>query len=151
VVVADASPLIALNQIGELHQLQSLFGSIVVPVAVADEVAPTVALPEWAGVRKLSQPLAPSVLRAQLGPGESEALSLAIEMQAQRLLLDERAGRRLAAALRIPVIGTLGVLLAAKRLGHLASIRPPLEELRARGFWIADSLVEQVLEAAGEA
>jgi predicted nucleic acid-binding protein len=76
----------------------------------------------WMTVLGLAQPMAPIVLGAHLGRGESEALSLAIETRAPRRLVDERAARRIAEALSVPGIGTLGVLLAAKRrrsCGHV--------------------------------
>ena len=150
VVVADASPLIALQQIGRLELLEALFGVIAIPTAVAEEIAPSVPLWPWMAVQGLAQPMAPIVLRARLGRGEREALSLAIETRAPRLLVDERAARRIAEALGLPVIGTLGVLLAARRRGEVDAIRPLVEALQQQGFWIATSLVERVIAAAGE-
>ena len=149
-VVADASPLIALQQIGRLELLEGLFGVIAIPTAVAEEISPSVPLRPWMMVHGLAQPMAPIVLRARLGRGEREALSLAIETRAPRLLVDERAARRIAEALGLPVIGTLGVLLAARRRGEVDAIRPLVEALQQQGFWIAPSLVERVIAAAGE-
>ena len=149
-VVADASPLIALQQIGRLELLEALFGVIAIPTAVAEEISPSVPLQPWMTVQGLAQPMAPIVLRARLGRGEREALSLAIETRAPRLLVDERAARRIAEALGLPVIGTLGVLLAARRRGEVDAIRPLVEALQQQGFWIAPSLVERVIAAAGE-
>lgn len=149
-VVADASPLIALQQIGRLELLEALFGAIAIPTGVAEEITPSVTLRPWMTVLGLAQPVAPVVLGAHLGRGESEALSLAIETRAPRLLVDERAARRIAEALGVPVIGTLGVLLAAKRRGKVDAIRPLMEALQQQGFWIARALVDRVIAAAGE-
>ena len=149
-VVSNASPLIALEQIGHLELLEQLFGSVLIPPAVAREVAPTVALPTWIGQQELAQPVGPRILGASLGPGESEAISLALETQAELVVLDERPARRLAQALHLPVIGTLGILLAAKRRQLLVSIRPSLDTLLQHDFRIAPSLYENVLSAAGE-
>ena len=118
VVVADASPLIAFQQIGQLQLLRTMFGELTVPPAVAREILPSVPPAPWIVERRLTQPIAPLVLRANLGAGESEALSLAVEIRADLLFVDERAGRRVAAALGVSVVGTLGVLLAAKRTGR---------------------------------
>lgn len=90
------------------------------------------------------------MLRASLGPGESEALSLAAELHAVRFVVDERAARRIAEGLGLSVIGTLGILLAAKRKGNLERVRPSIEALVSRGFWVAPRVVERVLLAAGE-
>lgn len=75
VVVADASPLIALERVGHLELLKALFGEVLVPPAVAAEVAPRLVLPPWICERALRQPISREVLRATLGPGESEAIS----------------------------------------------------------------------------
>lgn len=149
-VVADASPLIAFAQIGQLHLLQALFTSLFVPPAVAREVAPSVTSHPWIVERRLAQPIAPSVLQAGLGPGESEAISLALEVRADHFVVDEKAARHLAEGLRLNVIGTLGILLAARRKGLIPAVRPQVDALIAKNFWISPRLVEQALAAVGE-
>ncbi len=89
-VVSNSSALIALAQIGKLELLRSLFGRMVVPPAVVAETAASVTLPEWIELRSLGQPLGAQVLRASLGAGEREAISLAFEIEAQWLLLDDQ-------------------------------------------------------------
>lgn len=114
-IVCNASPIIGLNQIGHLNILRDLFGAIVVPSAVAREVNPSVMMPEWVEERPLTQTLGIAVLMASLGAGESETISLALEIGARLVILDDRPARRLAQSLSLPVIGTLGILLAAKK------------------------------------
>ena len=88
--------------------------------------------------------------RLELAAGEAEAIALAVESGANLIVLDER-GRRAAQRLGLPVIGTLGVLIAAKDRGLLAAVRPVLGALRAdAGFWIADDLYTAVINAANE-
>ncbi|MSS73638.1 MAG: DUF3368 domain-containing protein [Candidatus Latescibacteria bacterium] len=149
-VVSNASPLIALEQIGHLDLLERLFSSLLVPPAVVLETAPTVALPSWISERPLTQPIGPQILRASLGSGESEAISLALEVNARWVLLDERPARRLAQTLGLPVIGTLGILLASKRRGFMPSIRPSIDALVSFGFRITPDLYDRVLTDAGE-
>jgi predicted nucleic acid-binding protein len=149
-VVADASPLIALQQIRQLHQLQALFVEVTVPPAVAREIQLTVPPVPWVVERAPSQPIAPLMVRASLGAGESEALSLAAEIRAGLLLVDERAARRAAQGIGLRVMGTLGVLLAAKRKGLVKEVRPLVDELVRQGFRVSPRLVRQVLLAAGE-
>jgi predicted nucleic acid-binding protein len=86
-----------------------------------------------------------------LGAGESEAISLAIEMKARLLLLDDLAARRLALGLHLPIIGTLGLLLAAKRKGLLETVKPSLDQLMACEFRVSADLYERLLRDAGEA
>jgi predicted nucleic acid-binding protein len=149
-VVADASPLIAFQQISQLSLLQAVFTEVIVPPAVAREIQPSVPSVPWIVERPLAHPIAPLVLRASLGPGESEALGLAMELHADRLLVDERAARRAALALGLGVIGTLGVLLAAKRKRLITEVRPLVDELLRQGFWVSPRLVREALLAAGE-
>lgn len=149
-VVSNASPLIALAQIGHLDVLQQLFNRLLVPPAVVREVAPSVSLPAWIEESTLRQAIGPTILSASLGAGESETISLALETKAGLVILDDRPARRLAYALRIPIIGTLGILLAAKQRKLLPAVKPCLDTLVRHDFWIASNLYEQVLRDAGE-
>lgn len=150
VVVSNSSPLIALQQIGQLDLLQALFITLLVPPAVAREITPTVTIPNWIMERTLTQAVGARILNSSLGPGESEAISLALEIGTQWIILDDRPARRLAQSLGLPVIGTLGVLLASKRRGRLEALRPQLDGLIKFGFFIAPDLYEQILVDAGE-
>jgi predicted nucleic acid-binding protein len=149
--VADASPLIALQQVGQLELLRALFAQVTIPPAVAREVRPTVPAASWIVERALSQPIAPMAQRATLAAGEREALSLALELHAAHVVVDEKAARQAAVALGLNVVGTVGVLLAAKRKGLIPNVRPHLDDLVRQGFWLSPRLVEQALLAAGEA
>ncbi len=149
-VISNSSPLIALTQIGRLDILESLFGTVWVPPGVVLEVAPSVALPDWIEQHTLAQKIGPMILGASLGLGESEAISLALETTSQLLILDDRPARRLAQALHIPIIGTLGILLTAKRKGLLTEVKPFLDALLDYEFHIAEHLYKQVLGDAGE-
>lgn len=149
-VICNSSPLIGLEQIGQLSLLHALFGTITVPPAVVQEVAPSVVLPEWIEQRALLQNTAMLVMKASLGQGESEAISLALETNARLLILDDRPARRLAHSLSLPVIGTLGVLLLARQKNFIPEIKPCLEGLLRFDFRIAPILYDRVLQDAGE-
>jgi hypothetical protein len=150
-VVSNTSPLIGLERIGQLHLLQQLFGVVVVPPAVVREIGATTTLPKGIEQRDLTQTVGPRILSASLGVGESEAVSLALESHARVINLDDRPARRLAQVLHLPVIGTIGVLLAAKRQKLLPVLRPSLDALVQHDFRIGQQLYEQVLRDAGEA
>ena len=77
-------------------------------------------------------------------------ISLALEIHVARIILDDRPARRLAQALGLTVIGTLGLLLAAKRRGYLAVVKPSLDSLVHHGFHIAADLYQRILTDAGE-
>ena len=149
-VVSNSSPIIALAELQRLELLRDLFGELAVPSTVVIETASVTPLPAWVHEVKLTQPLAPRVLIAGLGPGESEAVSLALETSPPWLILDDRPARRLASALGLSIIGTLGILLAAKRKGLLPALKQVLDDLMQTGFFVALALYRQVLSDAGE-
>jgi hypothetical protein len=148
--VSNSSPLIGLARIGQLSLLEHLFATVRIPGAVRLELGPAFSVPAWIVETPLTQPVGPRLLRGSLGPGEAEAVSLALEVPADWILLDDKAARRVAQSLGLPVIGTLGILLASKRRELLSAVHPCLEALRDSGFHIAPQLYERVLHDAGE-
>lgn len=151
--VADAGPPIALAQIDRLDLLYRLFSEIVVPPAVVREVAPTLPhLPPWIVERPLSLPLDRAIVWAAPDPGESEATSLALERAAPGVVLDDRRARRLAHSPGLHVVGTLDVLLLAKRRGPIPvpAVRSEIEALDAVRFRFGRDVAQSVLADAGE-
>ena len=152
VVVSNSSPLIALASIQRLDILPALFESILMPPVVAREIEPSIpVLPDWLSIRSPSVVRPSPLWRPRLGAGEREALVLAIELKADWILLDDLPARRSAEATGLNVIGTLGVLLTAKRAGLLKSIRPELDALVRTSFFVSPQLCAKLLHAAGEA
>jgi hypothetical protein len=150
-VVSNSSPLIAFAAIEQLHLFSALFESVLIPPAVAREIAPSIpTLPSWLRVQDVKMPWPQAVLRPSLGDGEREALALAVEIQAERILLDDRAARRVAQELQLLVTGTAGILLVAKRHGLVPRIRPFLDALIEKSFFIGSDLYDDLLRLAGE-
>jgi predicted nucleic acid-binding protein len=150
VAVSDASALIALDRIRLLETMAPLLDGLLIPPAVAHEIAPTVRVPAWCSVRGLAQEIPESVRREGLGHGETEAIALSIESDRCPLILDERRARRLAISLGLPIVGTAGLLVRAKREGLLDVVRPHLEALIETGFFVSPNVVERALRQAGE-
>lgn len=150
VVVADSSPFIALERIGYLHLLPALLEKVNIPPAVRQEVFGSEPLPVWVEEVALGQPIAPLMIAMRLGPGEREAVALAMELRADELILDDLPARRLAVSLGIPIIGTLGLLLRARKRGLIREVRPLLEALRAQDFRMSERVFSGILAAAGE-
>lgn len=150
IVVSDTSPLITLAKIDCLHHLWSLFGTIHVPTEVEQELTakgPEQGVPDilsimrgWLVVQK------PSALRSFPGlhPGEAAAISLAME-QVSRLLVDEKAGRRVAAAQGIAVIGTVGVLEEAAERGFL-DLADAFSRLKTTNFRFPEAALDVLLD-----
>lgn len=149
-LVCNASPLIAFERLDELSLLQQLAGVIYIPPAVRREVFGSRSLPNWIVERPVEQPLSPLMLRPRLGAGEREAIALALEMLPCHLLVDDLEARRTAEALDIPVIGTLGLLLLARRQQMITALKPYLDALLAADFRIAAALYQHALRQAGE-
>ncbi len=159
VIVSDTSPLRALAHLGLLGLLQGLYGQLHVPPAVERELLhPPPALPV-VDVRQLSfvsvqapQQLGPvQHFRPALDPGESEALALAVELQAHSILIDERQGRARAKQLGLTPLGTLGTLVRAKQAGLITAVRPLMDRLENEiKFFISPQLRADVLRRAGE-
>jgi predicted nucleic acid-binding protein len=153
IVVADTSPINYLILIKEIDILPKMYGSVVVPQTVREELvrasAPQLVrswvdhLPIWLEVR--SPVAVPDSSLARLDAGERDAITLAIELHADQLIVDDREGRREAERRGIPVIGTLGVLREAATL-KLLDIRVVAERLQATSFYVAPEVLAKLLK-----
>jgi predicted nucleic acid-binding protein len=154
----NASPLIFLARAGLLDFLQLVAETIMVPTSVLMEIqrrGPTditvQALQNAAWIVYIEDPPIPRLLQAwDLGEGESAVLAWAYAHPDTEAIIDDLAGRRCAAALGIPVRGTLGLVLTAKRRGRISQARPVLERLRHAGMYLSDHVMNQALRLVGE-
>ena len=85
-----------------------------------------------------------------LGPGESAVLNDSMMLPGCRAVIDDLAGRKCAASLGIPVIGTLGIVLRARRQGIIPAARPVVEDLLRGGMFLSRSLLDRALSFVGE-
>ena len=155
VVVADSGPLIALGRLDLLPLLGKLFEQVQVPRAVYRKC---LARPEFADAQRIEAAITSGALMlcdAQpyatpgLDAGESAAIGRALEIHAG-LLADDLAARQCAHALGLVVIGTLGVLVRAKRKGLVPEVRVLVERLKASGHRLSAAVMADALSAAGE-
>jgi len=147
VCLPDTSCLIHLERIGRLDLLHSLYDDIRIPPAVQDEYG---GVPEGMQVVSVSSTALAQLLHRTVDAGEAELIALATETNTAHVILDDRAARREADDLGLTVIGTVGLVLRAKRDGHIPTVRPLLDALRGSGFWLSDALYERALDRAGE-
>lgn len=156
ILVADASALIALATCDSLALLETLFGNVLVSEAVFSEVTATdkpqsVRLQTYLHGKVRSVDMQRFVyLDAFADAGETQAMLLYKEVAADYLLIDDRRGRKVAKINQIRTIGSLGVLLQAKRAGFIPSVAPLIEQISASPIFISESLIQTVLELAGE-
>ena len=156
ILVADCSALIALSACGQLDLLEKLFEIVVVPEAVYQEA--TVADKKEA--RQLKTFLQGKVRKVDISQyvfldafadlGETEAMLLYKQLTADKLLIDDKRGRKVAKINNISIIGSLGVLLAAKERGLITEIAPLLKLIERSDVHLAENLVKMVLELANE-
>lgn len=150
IVVADTSPFVVLANIGHLDILPALFGKVLVPPEVVAELnspdRPQVvriwaaALPPWVEVQT------PRSVKAieSLHDGESSAIALALERNADRLIIDEAHGRRVAGERGIPVIGTIGLRVAAAERS-LIDLEKAFEDIKQTDFWVTAKFLDERL------
>jgi len=159
-VVSDASPLLSLAMIGHLELLKHRYQQVLIPDVVSQELTGNDAeLPGAAEVQPLEWIIAhpvqnAMVVRAWQGEGEhgeAAAMALAVERQADVVLIDERRARAVATRLGLNVVGVLGGLVEAKPKALSPQLTPILDALITRaGFWVSAQWYERVLQAVGE-
>jgi hypothetical protein len=159
-VVSDTSPIINLACIGHLHLLPDLFTEIVIPTAVFNEIAGDgnnepgaveVKTASWVKILSVPiQPLLPDLLQ-DLDPGEAEAIVLALDINADYVLMDESLGRQIAVSYQLQPLGLLGILLLAKQKGLISAVAPLMDRLQSEAnFFIDQRLYQQIKSLAQE-
>jgi predicted nucleic acid-binding protein len=148
-VVSNTSPLSYLIAVGRVDLIQGIFNHVSVPRGVHEELTHIscpeairkwmARPPEWIDIRDLSQSPDSDLVRL-LDHGEAEAIQLAIELNANYLLIDERRGRQIAASRGLTVIGILGILIESYRRRLVHNPSEVLADLRAAGFRISRRL-----------
>jgi predicted nucleic acid-binding protein len=156
ILIADASALVALSACDSLALLDGLFGQVWVPEAVFSEVA-VADKPQAVRLQIYLQGKVRAVdmqhfifLDAFADAGETAAMLLYKEMTADYLLIDDKRGRKVATINQIKTIGSLGVLLQAKRAGLIPLVAPLLRLIAASPVFMSDDLFRTVLDLAGE-
>jgi hypothetical protein len=147
---------------GRLDLLRSQFSQVLIPEAVRTELeripnpAARTSIENalrdgWLLCRSVENWQFAAALGNDLDKGEAEAIALATEFQASVVLIDEKEGRSFARQAGLIVRGVLGVLIRAKAMGEIASVKSEIDALRNRaGFFIASSLETAVLRSVGE-
>lgn len=162
IIISDTSPLSNLALVDCLFLLKEIYKTVVIPQAVADELSNAegedpriiaVLSLDWVEVRPSTNLQLIAELRKDylLDRGEAEAIALALEINADELLIDERLGRREATRRGLSITGVLGILLVAKHRGLIPLVYPVMDSLITEaGFRVSQDLYVNVLKTAGE-
>ena len=159
-LIVNASPLIFLHRVNGWSWLCEFSTTdVLVPDAVVREIRAGWDGPEITGAFKsqrrlvLAEDIAipPIVAAWDLGAGETQVLSHCLRRPTAVAVLDDAAARRCAQSLDIPVVGTLGILLAARRMGQIPAAKPVIERLIDEGLYLSPTLVAQALQEVSEA
>jgi predicted nucleic acid-binding protein len=153
-VIVNSTPIIALADIGRLELLRSLYGEIIIPGAVRDEVtvkdSRRLEGHDWIRVMEITNTAAREMFTSALHDGEVEVMLLAKETGADLVIIDDGLARRHAKYLGLKVTGTIGVLLRAKSTGIIKEVAPVLDSLIQNDFYISDEVYKEALRFAGE-
>ena len=160
IVISDTSPIINLAIIDKLDLLPQLFDTIVIPEAVFNEIviigkglpgSDIIENAKWVEVKACNNRILINSLLDYVQIGEAEALTLALELHADTIIVDEAAARNLAEQFGLNFTGLLGILIKAKEHGLIPSVKPLMDALRTKArFFIHQSLYNQVLKIAKE-
>jgi predicted nucleic acid-binding protein len=157
-LVVNAPPWIFLGKV-ECHELLRIATPHVsIPNAVVEEVRAglippppltDLTLPDWLTISD-DRPVPLEIAAWDLGAGESQVLARVSERPGRIAVVDDLQARRCAHILGFPVLGTLGVILLAKREGAVDKARPLVERLLRAGLYLSESLVREALAEVGE-
>ncbi|MFB2770292.1 DUF3368 domain-containing protein [Pelatocladus sp. BLCC-F211] len=163
IIISDTSVITNLAAIDHLHLLPKLYDQVKIPEAVYRELTDVeppvpgtleVQSASWIEVKRVVNHNTVERLQREvrLDPGESEAIALALELNADLLLIDERRGRAEADRLGLRIIGLLGILVEAKRQNLIVAVKPLMDALIATSeFRLSPALYNQILEMVDEA
>jgi predicted nucleic acid-binding protein len=151
VIVCNASPLTVFHQIGRLELARAVLENVLIPPAVAREIAPSLGVPpSWVRIESSSFALDPMPWWSSLDPGEIEAIALALDLSASRVVLDDRSARRAAHQLGRNVVGSVGILLQAHQRGLISAVGPDLDAMIEAGFHMSRTLYREIVAIAEE-
>ncbi len=156
-VVSNTTPIISLLKVNKLEILKELYGEVFIPFEVYREIEAgknkdyyvDLIKIEWIKIVKIKNEKS-LLFFLDLDKGEAEALVLANEIEADLIILDETLGRFHAKHIGLKITGTIGILLKAKEIGIIDKIKPILNELIQKGFWLSEKLIMQTLIKALE-
>lgn len=160
IIVSNTSPISSLAKIDQLSLLEDIYVKVIIPQAVYNELTDIRAGEKvnnalknanWIEIRSVINKQSVRKLELNLDQGEAEAIILAVELNANQLLIDERLGRREAVKLGLSLTGILGMLLIAKKRGFINNVKLVMDDwISQTTFRVGDKLYDRILKEANE-
>ncbi|MEM8888205.1 MAG: DUF3368 domain-containing protein [Bacteroidota bacterium] len=160
IVVSDTSVISALLSIDKLELLSQLYGKVIIPQVVWDELERLRSFgydlsplenTQWLEIIDPKDKELETRLNEVLDKGESAAIALSKEVNPDFLAIDEKKGREIAQSMGIPIIGVVGILIVAKKQAIIQEVKPLLDSLILEaGFRISRKLYEYILKEISE-
>jgi predicted nucleic acid-binding protein len=148
VIILDTSCLILLSKINELDLLKQLSGKVYITSIIQKEYRK--GIPAWIEIVDPSDNHYQTILEMDLDKGEASSIALSLEIENGILIIDDLKGRKVAEKLSLKYSGTFGMILKAKELGIIKSVKPILEKVRLTDFRFTEDLFQTMLKEAGE-
>jgi|SRR5680860_43405 len=148
IIISDTSCLITLGNVDKLDLLRDLFQEIIITEEVRDEFNER--LPDWITIMDVKDKQRQNEIENLLDKGESSAITLALEIPNSLLIIDEIKGRKIAESFNIEIIGTIGVLIIAKKKGLIDDIVDIILQIKRKGFRLSDKLMNILIDSFGK-
>jgi len=148
IIISDTSCLILLNKFDELHLLNQISDKVFITSIIQKEFGKE--LPSWIKIKEPIDNHYQAILEMDLDKGEASAMALSLDMDNPILIIDDLKGRKIAERLNLRYSGTFGLILKAKQLGIIQSVKPILQKIKKTNFRFSEKLFSLILEQAGE-
>ena len=156
-IISNTTPIITLLTISKLELLRDIYGKIIIPEGVYQEIEEgknknfykDLSQIDWVEIKSISDKK-PLKYISDLDKGEAEVIVLANEINADLVIIDEKTGREYAKHFRLNLTGTVGILLKAKQLGFIKLIKPLLITMKENGIWLSQRFINQIQKIANE-
>lgn len=146
--ILDTSCIILLNKIDELHIVKKLFPVVICSKVVVQEFRKP--MPSWIKIANPKNKNYQKLLELDADPGEASVIALSLETENSILVLDDWKARKIAAKLSLDYTGTFGLLLAAKKYGLIAAVKPLLDKISKTNFRFSRNVYEEIKKEAKE-